>query len=185
MQPLASMPSRSSPLAVDSSNRTVGRPVTLIRTSVRGNMAKSASSSVIAHLFTDGAIYEPDGTLTMIGPKVRAVRHLSTPWRCGALIWRSHRSWRRSARQHPAAKFGGGGMRVQPKVKLPLLGFFHMDTVGMALVVGGMAFLFSGLIFLIPIRGSSSPPDEPFEDSQERIEQYLREIHRHRRKIDS
>ena len=60
-----------------------------------------------------------------------------------------------------------------------------MDTVGMALVVGGMAFLFSGLIFLIPIRGSSSPPDEPFEDSQERIEQYLREIHRHRRKIGS
>ena len=46
-------------------------------------------------------------------------------------------------------------MRVQPKVKLPLLGFFHMDTVGMALVVGGMAFLFSGLIFLIPIRGSA------------------------------
>ena len=41
-------------------------------------MVKSASSSVIAHLFTDGAIYQPDGTLTMIGPKVRAVRHLSS-----------------------------------------------------------------------------------------------------------
>lgn len=31
-----------------------------------------------------------------------------------------------------------------------------MDNVGIALVVGGMAFLFSGLVFLIPVRGSSA-----------------------------
>jgi hypothetical protein len=61
-----------------------------------------------------------------------------------------------------------------------------MDTVGMALVVGGMAILFSGLIFLIPVGGSRRhPPQELFEDSQERIEQYLRETHRNRGEIDS
>ena len=31
---------------------------------------------------------------------------------------------------------------------------------------------FSGLIFRIPVGGSRSPPQESFEDSQERIEQY-------------
>jgi len=41
-----------------------------------------------------------------------------------------------------------------------------MDTVGMALVVGGMAFLFSGLIFLIPVRGTRSQ-HQSFEDDQE------------------
>jgi hypothetical protein len=60
-----------------------------------------------------------------------------------------------------------------------------MGTVGMALVVGGMAFLFSGLIFLIPVRGSRPAPKESFEDSQKRIEQYLREMRRNREEIDS
>jgi hypothetical protein len=59
-----------------------------------------------------------------------------------------------------------------------------MGTLGMALVVGGMAFLFSGLIFLIPVPGSPSAPNESFEDSQERIEQYLRELRRNRGEID-
>jgi hypothetical protein len=60
-----------------------------------------------------------------------------------------------------------------------------MDTVGVALVVGGMAFLFSGLIFLIPGRGSRPAPEESLEDSQKRIEQYLREVRRDRGEIDS
>jgi hypothetical protein len=59
-----------------------------------------------------------------------------------------------------------------------------MGTVGMALVVGGMAFFFSGLIFLIPIRGGRPAPKESFEDSQDRIEQYLREMRRNRGEID-
>jgi hypothetical protein len=46
----------------------------------------------------------------------------------------------------------------------------------MALVVGGLALLFSGLIFLIPVRGRRAVPHESFEDSQRRIEQYLREM---------
>ena len=60
-----------------------------------------------------------------------------------------------------------------------------MGTLGMALVVGAMAFLFGGLIFLIPVRGRHHPPRESFEDSQKRIEQYLREMRKNRSKIDS
>jgi hypothetical protein len=55
-----------------------------------------------------------------------------------------------------------------------------MDTVGMALVVGGMALLFSGLIFLLPDPGSGRAPTESFEESQQRIEQYLREMRKSR-----
>jgi hypothetical protein len=51
-----------------------------------------------------------------------------------------------------------------------------MGTVGLALVVGGMAILFSGLVFLIPVSGSRRSSQESFEDSQKRIEQYLREM---------
>jgi hypothetical protein len=54
-----------------------------------------------------------------------------------------------------------------------------MDTIGMALVVGGMAFLFSGLIFLIPVRGNGSQ-QQSFEDNTEQTEEYLREIDRNR-----
>jgi hypothetical protein len=60
-----------------------------------------------------------------------------------------------------------------------------MGTVGMALVVGGTALLCSGLIFLIPVRSRRPEPLESFEDSQERIEQYLREMRRRRGEIDS
>jgi hypothetical protein len=60
-----------------------------------------------------------------------------------------------------------------------------MGTVGMALVVGGMALFFSGLIFLIPVRGARPGPRESLEESQERIEQYLREQRRNRGEIDN
>jgi len=59
-----------------------------------------------------------------------------------------------------------------------------MGTVGLALVVGGMAFLFSGLIFLLPVGDRRHPSQESFEDSQELIEQYLREMRRNRGEID-
>ena len=59
-----------------------------------------------------------------------------------------------------------------------------MGTLGMALVVGGMAFLLSGLIFLIPVRGSRHPSHESFEDSQKRIEQYLGEMRSNRKETD-
>jgi hypothetical protein len=53
---------------------------------------------------------------------------------------------------------------------------FYMGTVRMALAVGGMALLFSALIFFIPVRGRRPPSQESFEDSQKRIREYLREI---------
>jgi hypothetical protein len=59
-----------------------------------------------------------------------------------------------------------------------------MGTVGVALVVGGMALLFSGLVFLVPVRGRRHPPQESFEDSQKRIEQHLREMRENRLQID-
>jgi hypothetical protein len=59
-----------------------------------------------------------------------------------------------------------------------------MGTVGVALVVGGMAFLFSGLVFLVPVRGRRHRPQESFEDSQKRIEQHLREMRENRLQID-
>jgi hypothetical protein len=59
-----------------------------------------------------------------------------------------------------------------------------MSTVGLALIVGGMALLFSGLVFLIPVRGKRHPPQESFEDSQARIEQHLREMRESRGEID-
>jgi hypothetical protein len=59
-----------------------------------------------------------------------------------------------------------------------------MGTVGLALVVGGMALLFSGLVFLIPLGGRRPPSRESFEDSQRRIEQYLREMRESRDEID-
>ncbi len=55
-----------------------------------------------------------------------------------------------------------------------------MGTLGMALVLGGMALLFSGLIVLIPVRGKRHPPRESFEDSQRRMERYLQEMRRGR-----
>ena len=59
-----------------------------------------------------------------------------------------------------------------------------MGTVGMALVVGGMALLFSGLIFLIPVRGARPVSQESFEHSQEWLEQHL-EMRRNRGEIDN
>jgi hypothetical protein len=46
-------------------------------------------------------------------------------------------------------------------------------------------FSSSGLIFLIPFRGARPVPQESFEDSQERIEQHLREMRRNRGEIDN
>jgi hypothetical protein len=48
-----------------------------------------------------------------------------------------------------------------------------METLGVALLVGGMAFLFSGLVFLLPTERKRSSRMESFEDSQQQIEYYL------------
>jgi hypothetical protein len=60
-----------------------------------------------------------------------------------------------------------------------------MGPVSLALIVGGMALVLSGLIFCIPFRGRRPAPRESFEDSQERIEQHLREMRSSRGEIDN
>jgi hypothetical protein len=66
-----------------------------------------------------------------------------------------------------------------------------MDTVGIALVVGGMAFLMSGLIFLIPVRRDRSAPEiapddtpDPLHDRRDRVERHLNETRRNRGDVD-
>jgi hypothetical protein len=51
-----------------------------------------------------------------------------------------------------------------------------MDTLGVALLVGGMAFLFSGLIFLLPTERQLSSRMESFEETQQQIEYYLSQM---------
>jgi Na+-transporting methylmalonyl-CoA/oxaloacetate decarboxylase gamma subunit len=47
-----------------------------------------------------------------------------------------------------------------------------MQTIGVAMIVGGMAFLFSGLIFLIPTERKISSSEQSFDESQQQIEYY-------------
>jgi Uri superfamily endonuclease len=47
-----------------------------------------------------------------------------------------------------------------------------------------MAFLFSGLIFLIPARGGSPAQGAALEDTRERVERHLSENRRNRGEID-
>jgi hypothetical protein len=51
-----------------------------------------------------------------------------------------------------------------------------MNTLGVALLVGGMAFLLSGLVFLLPTERKLSSRIESFEDSQQQIEYYLSQM---------
>ena len=55
-----------------------------------------------------------------------------------------------------------------------------MDTLGTALIVGGLAFLCSGLIFLVPSGLIFSSPKKSVEESLDEIEHYLREMRKER-----
>ena len=55
-----------------------------------------------------------------------------------------------------------------------------MNTVAVALIVGGLAFLVSGLIFLLPTERKLSSFDKSFEESQARVEYYLSELRKNR-----
>jgi hypothetical protein len=63
---------------------------------------------------------------------------------------------------------------------MPFLGVCEMDSLGVALLVGGMAFLISALIFSIPSERKLSSSQETFEESLERLEHHLDEIGRER-----
>ena len=51
------------------------------------------------------------------------------------------------------------------------------------MLVGGGAFLVSGLIFLIPIERKLSSSQQTFEESEERTEYYLREMRDEREEL--
>jgi hypothetical protein len=55
-----------------------------------------------------------------------------------------------------------------------------MDTLGVALLVGGMAFLFSGLLFLLPTEREISSRTESFDINQQQIEHYLSQMRKQR-----
>ena len=55
-----------------------------------------------------------------------------------------------------------------------------MNALGIALIVGGMAFLCSGLIFLPPKGRKRSSAHASFEQSQRQIDYYLREMRKER-----
>jgi hypothetical protein len=51
-----------------------------------------------------------------------------------------------------------------------------MNALGISLIVGGMAFLFSGLVFLLPSEKKLSGRKQSFEESQKEIEYYLQQL---------
>ena len=55
-----------------------------------------------------------------------------------------------------------------------------MRELGLALLVGGAAFLVSGLIFLVPARLGRSARQRDVEESREEIDRQLRDLRRER-----
>jgi len=53
-----------------------------------------------------------------------------------------------------------------------------MDPLGLALIVGGAAFVVSGLVFLLPGARRQREQEETIEESREQIEFHLREMRR-------
>jgi cytochrome c biogenesis protein CcdA len=60
------------------------------------------------------------------------------------------------------------------------LGQFLMKALGLSMIVGGMAFLFSGLVFLLPTERKLSARKRSFEESQEELEYYLSQMRKER-----
>ena len=55
-----------------------------------------------------------------------------------------------------------------------------MDLLGSALLVGGAAFVLSGLVFLLPVRHKQVQQQETFQESIDRIDYHLHEMRRER-----
>jgi F0F1-type ATP synthase assembly protein I len=51
-----------------------------------------------------------------------------------------------------------------------------MTALGLSMIVGGMAFLLSGLIFLLPAERKQSARDQTFEEARNEIEFYLSQM---------
>ena len=55
-----------------------------------------------------------------------------------------------------------------------------MNALGLSMIVGGVAFLFSGLIFLLPTERKLSARKHSFEESQAELEQHLGQMRKER-----
>jgi hypothetical protein len=55
-----------------------------------------------------------------------------------------------------------------------------MKAFGLSMIVGGMASLFSGLVFLLPIERKLSARERSFEETQEEIEYHLSQMRKAR-----
>jgi hypothetical protein len=55
-----------------------------------------------------------------------------------------------------------------------------MRVLGVSLIVLGAAFLFSGLVFLLPVGNKRTAPRKSFEQSQKRTEYYLQQMRNER-----
>ncbi|MCP4616978.1 MAG: hypothetical protein GY844_11125 [Bradyrhizobium sp.] len=53
-----------------------------------------------------------------------------------------------------------------------------MDPLGLALIVGGTAFVVSGLVFMLPASRRRREQQETIEESREEIEFHLRTMRR-------
>jgi hypothetical protein len=58
-----------------------------------------------------------------------------------------------------------------------------MNTLGLSMIVAGVAFLFSGLIFLLPIEKRLSAREQIFEESQKELEHHLEQMRKERREF--
>jgi hypothetical protein len=58
-----------------------------------------------------------------------------------------------------------------------------MDILGVSLIVGGTAFLCSGLVCLLPTKREVSSQEEPVQVNQEQIEFYLRQMRNQRSEL--
>jgi predicted phage tail protein len=53
---------------------------------------------------------------------------------------------------------------------------FLMTALGLSMIVGGVAFLLSGMVFLLPTGRRQSARDRSFEQSQDELDFYLSQM---------
>jgi hypothetical protein len=79
-------------------------------------------------------------------------------------------------KMHPFVQYLAGGFDFSGKNIRPSGRFFWdflMTALGLSMIVGGMAFLLSGLIFLLPTGRKQSARNRSFEEARNEIEFYL------------
>jgi hypothetical protein len=85
-----------------------------------------------------------------------------------AFLFLTERTW--------AARLATSGGQA----RMVFLGRFQMKALGLSMIVGGVACLFSGLIFLLPTERKLSARKHSLEESQAEIEYYLSQMRKER-----